>query len=74
MKRRGRTTITFELLKDLLRLDENENIINLYRSPEDVEKDCFTIIIASETESNHTMQVSEGSRLMPMELKNDKTK
>lgn len=74
MKRRGKMTITLELLQELLRLDGNESIINLYRSPEDIEKDCFTIIIASDTESNHTMQVSEGCRLKPMELKNDKTK
>lgn len=72
MKRRGKMIITLELLKELLQLDPNEEIVNLYRSSDDMERDCFSIIIASNTESKNTLKVVEGGRLKLM--KHDKAK
>lgn len=70
MKRRGKMVITLELLKELLKLDSNEQVLNIYRTSSDKERDCFTILIGSETESNHTMKVAEDSCPPFMILKN----
>ena len=63
IKHRGKMVVTLELLKELLRLDANEEIINLVRTTEDIGHDTFTIIIGADSDSKHTVKLAEGGTL-----------
>lgn len=60
MKRKGKVIISLELLKELLKLEDSENITHVIRSEEDVLRDTLTIIISSNDTSTHTEMVAEG--------------
>lgn len=71
MKYKGKMVITLELLKQMLQLEESENIINIYRTDSDMERDSFTILINSNKESKYTLPVAEAA-LIPEVTNNDK--
>lgn len=71
MKYKGKMVVTLELLKQMLDLDESENIIHIYRTDSDMERDSFTILIDSNKESKHTLPVAEAA-LIPEVTKDDK--
>lgn len=61
-KYRGRKSITFEVLKNILRISENDNIeiVDIVRTDEDRTRDTFSVILASDGETNYTKRVREG--------------
>lgn len=62
-KYRGATQCTFELLKNALGIkDDNVEIINITRTPDDMLRDTFTIIFSSGKETRYTDKVDEGCR------------
>lgn len=62
-KYRGRKSITFEVLKNILRISDNDNIeiIDIIRTDEDRTRDTFSVILASNGETEYTKKVREGS-------------
>lgn len=61
-KYRGRKSITFEVLRNILRISENDNIeiVDIVRTDEDRTRDTFSVILASDGETNYTKRVREG--------------
>ena len=60
-KYRGRISISFEALKDLLNLPDNIDIRYVGQSFDDSIRECFTIVIGADEETPYTCEVSEGS-------------
>lgn len=62
-KFRGKISVTFEVLKDIIKISDNDNaeIIDVIRTNEDRLKDTFSIILASNGETRYTKKVTEGS-------------
>lgn len=63
-KYRGRKSITFEVLKNILRISENDNIeiIDVIRTEEDRTRDTFSVLLTSNGETEYTKRVREGCR------------
>ena len=60
-KYRGRKSITFEVLRNILRISENDNIeiIDVIRTDEDRTRDTFSVLLASNGETEYTKRVRE---------------
>lgn len=63
MKHRGKIKVTFECLKQALKLDDNVQITNIIVSDEDYEIECATIYVSSEGPSNFTKPIAEGMKI-----------
>lgn len=63
MKYRGRMRITFEFLKDLLKLDEDVEITDVLRTDEDTNYDTFTVHVSSKEKTSVTYNVKEGAKI-----------
>lgn len=63
MKYRGRMRVSFELLKELLRLEENVDITNVIRTEEDQNYETFSIFLSSDDKSSFTYNVQEGAKI-----------
>ena len=62
-KYRGETQCTFEALKNLLGVkNDNVEIINITRTPDDILRDTFTIIFSSDNKTRYTDKVNEGCK------------
>lgn len=63
MKYRGRIKISFELLKELLQLEDHVDITNVIRMEDDQNYETFTVFLASENKSSFTYNVPEGAKI-----------
>lgn len=68
MKSRGHVSITFEGLKEKLGLEDNEEIINIFRSSEDMLRDTVSILVSADKPSKHTSCIAEGAKPPTMEV------
>lgn len=63
MKYKGTVKLSYELLKSLIGLDENEEISNVHVDPE---RETVNIIVSSNARSTHSMEVIEGAVIPTM--------
>lgn len=63
MKYRGKIRVSFELLKDLLQLEENIDITNIIRTEEDHDYETFTVFLSSDDKSSCTYSTAECARI-----------
>lgn len=63
MKYRGRMRVSFELLKELLKLEDHVDITNVVRTEEDQNYETFTIFLSSDNKSSLTYNVQEGAKI-----------
>lgn len=63
MKYRGRIKVSFELLKELLKLEDNVDITNVIRTEDDQNYETFTIYLSSDEKSSFTYNVPEGAKI-----------
>lgn len=63
MKYRGRIKVSFELLKQLLQLEDHVDITNIIRAEDDLNYETFTIFVGSNDKSSVTYNVPEGAKI-----------
>lgn len=61
MKYRGTITVTFEALKDMLKLDDSVDIISVGTSDDESKRDIFHINLSSKEPTQLTKPCSEGA-------------
>lgn len=67
-KYRGRVSISYEALKELLKLPENVDIRQIEQSTDESLRECFTIVLGSIEQTPYTYETSEGD--MPILITN----
>lgn len=61
MKYRGTITVTFEALKDMLKLDDSVDIISVGTSDDESKRDIFHINLSSKEPTQLTKPCAEGT-------------
>lgn len=67
-KYRGKISISFEALKEILRLPDDVNIISAGQFKDDTLRENFTVIVQSDKCTDYTYECQEGS--LPYPVKN----
>lgn len=67
-KYRGKISISYEVLKELLGLPDNVEIRMIEQSTNESIRECFTVILGSTEQTPYTYETSEGS--MPILITN----
>lgn len=63
MKYRGKIKVTFEYLKQVLKLDDNVQITNIIVSEDDFATECAAIYVSSDGPSSCTRAIAEGTKI-----------
>lgn len=63
MKYRGKMRVSFELLKDLLQLEEDIDITNIIRTEEDHDYETFTVFLSSNDKASFTYNTAECAKI-----------